>query len=84
MSSGDVPIRPFMDFMRRIEEAGLTPEDLDNLVHDLKSNEASDINNAGLAQVLEQEQVLVEALEQSQLAQVLESESELAQVLEKL
>jgi len=45
---GEVPIKPFMEYMRRLEEAGISAEDLDDVVHDLKSNEATDLNNAGL------------------------------------
>ncbi|MGB9886461.1 MAG: hypothetical protein ACPLRW_05615 [Moorellales bacterium] len=41
------------ELLRRVEAAGLGWEDLFEVVHDLKSREASDINNAGMEAQLE-------------------------------
>ena len=53
--SGRCPFEPFHvsidDWIERFEKAGVT--DLDDEVHELKSHEASAINNAGLGDQLE-------------------------------
>ncbi len=36
------------ELLRLVEAAGITEEDLDELVHDFKAEEAAEINNAGL------------------------------------
>lgn len=41
------------ELLRLVEAAGITEEDLDELVHELKSEEAAEINNRGLEAQLE-------------------------------
>lgn len=41
------------ELIKKLEEAGIKCEDLDDYVHDLKSQEASCINNSGMREQLE-------------------------------
>jgi len=46
-------VENLQELIRLVEAAGITEEDLDEVVHEFKAEEAAEINNAGLEAQLE-------------------------------